>query len=91
MSDANFNKDGIVFGLLVGTFKGNWAMSFYTTEKGRKLGIAHWRQLNINRPIFTFTLSLKEMQQRSIMLPFLPDERQKVPDKTVWFKRSKLT
>lgn len=87
---ADFNKDGIALGLLYGTFDGHWSMSFYTTEKGRNLGLASLRRLVPNRPVYKFSLNLKELHSKAQLIPSIPDEKQQPDDQTIYFKRSKL-
>lgn len=88
--DASFNKDGVTFGLLYGTFGGHWSMTFYTTEKGRKLGLASLHRLSPDRPVYKFSLSLKEIHSKAELIPLIPDEKQHPGDQTIYFKRSKL-
>lgn len=53
-----------------------WEMGFYSTERGRKVGIAYlWKLLGEQCPIYKFELSLGEIVKRSVIVPFIPRDR----------------
>jgi hypothetical protein len=71
----DFSKDGKAYGLLF-PIGGQWQMSFYTTERGRKHGITSlFELLGDLCPIKKFEFTLKEIDYRSIPVPFIPRDR----------------
>lgn len=75
---ASFGKDDKVYGLLfpMGPLeKPHWDMSFYSSERGQKMGIRYLHKLlGAHCPILRFELTLSEIRQRSVLAPFLPKD-----------------
>jgi hypothetical protein len=71
----DFGKDNKVYGLLfpIGFI---WQMSFYSSERGRKTGMKHLQReiTGQNQPILKFELSLTEIYERGIIVPFLQND-----------------
>ena len=53
-----------------------WEMSFYTTERSRKTGIAYFfKLLGAQCPMCKFELKLAEIVKRGVVIPFIPNDR----------------
>lgn len=85
---AGFDNDGKVYGLLFPM--GNpekpycWEMSFYLSERTQKTGITCLRRLMGGQcPILKFELTLSEIRERGVLVPFIPDDRAGQVDKNV--------
>lgn len=52
-----------------------WQMSFYTTERGRRTGIAYlFKLLGDQCPMYKFELTLAEIVKRGVIIPFIPGD-----------------
>ena len=75
----SFGKDDKAYGLLfsLGPLeKPHWEMSFYSSERGRKMGIRYLHKLlGAYCPILRFELTLSEIRQRGVLAPFIPGDR----------------
>ena len=73
-----FGKDGKCYGILfpMGIHpQPAWEMSFYTTERGRKTGIAYlFKLLGDLCPMYKFELTLAEIVKRGVLVPFIPGD-----------------
>lgn len=53
-----------------------WEMSFYFSERGRKMGIRYLQKLLGDYcPIMKFELTLAEIRERATMIPTIPSDR----------------
>jgi len=70
-----FDKNGKAYGLLfpMGTIEVPcWEMSFYSTKRGRKIGIAYLRRLEGEQcPIYEFELNRSEIVKQSRIVPLI--------------------
>jgi hypothetical protein len=55
---VDFSKEGIVYGLLY-RFCDNWVMNFYTSSRGRQIGLRTAKQYS--QTIMKFELSLRDI------------------------------
>ena len=74
-----FGEDGKCYGLLFpmrNPMKPSWEMSFYQTERGRKIGITYLQGLLGSQcPIYKYELTMKDIVSRSVIAPFIPKDR----------------
>lgn len=80
LSGATFNKEGKVYGLLYPM--GNpeqhcWEMAFYLSGTTRKRGITYLHKLlGSYCPIYKFELTMSEVRERAILVPFIPRDHE---------------
>lgn len=74
-----FGDDGKVYGLLYpmgGPEQHSWELSFYHSERGRKMGIRYLQNLlGSYCPLLKFELTLAEIKERGVVIPFIPKEK----------------
>ena len=79
-----FPEDGILFGLLVGTWLTNgitresqkyWSLHLYNSEKARGLGLRHQKREYPHSDCLTVELSLKELFSRATPTLIVMKER----------------
>lgn len=63
---VDFNKEGIVYGLLY-RFGDNWVMNFYTSARGRQIGLSSVKRYS--QMIMKFQLTLKAVANISDYVP----------------------
>ena len=84
IGNIGFDKDGMTYGLLYAyawqdlettEVKVEWYMKFYSSQGSRKRNLNSYRQAG--RPIFLFELSVKQVADLGMPLPYIPDEKRR--------------
>lgn len=84
IGDIGFDKDGMTYGLLYADawrdletsgVKVEWYMKFYSSSVSRKRSLNKY--LQPGKPIFLFELSIKQVADLGVPLPYVPDEKRR--------------
>jgi hypothetical protein len=79
-----FDDSGKIYGFLyIVVHRGEearkpiWGINLYSSEKGRRAGIKNlWKFHHYQQsPLLKFELTLSEINQRSLPIPFIPDDK----------------
>lgn len=84
IGDIGFDKDSKAYGLLYADawrdleteeVRVEWYMKFYSSQASRKRNLNIYRQPG--KPVFLFELSVKQVADLGVPVPYVPDEKRR--------------